>query len=510
MKFITTGNMKELERLTAESGVGYYGMMERAGQGAAKRIASRWAADGKRVTVLCGRGNNAGDGLVCARELAACGAVVTVCFTQGEMKTEDARRALANLNARSDITYLSGISEAAVQNCDILVDAVFGTGFHGEPAPEMADLFALANACGAKKAALDIPSGVEADTGRFSSCIRADLCIAFAGPKPAHLVNWATQYAAETVYQEIGAPPEVLRAFPGFCEAVDDRMAASLLPLRRPTDHKGSHGRLLLVAGSRRFPGAACLAASASLRTGVGYTQLASTEFVCGTVAQRNYETIYAPCEATPEGGVSAKAVPAILEAARKSDAVAAGCGLTDCPDTREIILALLRECECPLILDADGLNVLRGDLEPLRQAKAPVLLTPHPGEFSRLTGMNMVDIENSRYDLGETEIGRLNSIALLLKGPVTAIHSAAGDRFSFRGTEGLAKGGSGDVLTGVIGGLAAAGLPLADAAALGAYLHGSAAEKAAAMFTPRAMLPSSIPAYIPGVYRWLSTRAGA
>ena len=494
-RFVTAAGMKELEARAAAAGVSHREMMEAAGQSAAAILAERWPMEGRRVLVLCGRGNNGGDGFVAARSLAGRGARVVAALVQGPPAAGEAAWAFSLLPPEVELLHGPEAAAARCREAELIVDAVFGTGFRGSVPEELRPLFRAARESGAPAAALDLPSGVEADSGRWEDCIPAELTVAFGARKPAHLVNRSGEYTRETALGSIGAPREAEEAFPGWLSALDFPWALEERPRRSHTGHKGENGRLLLVAGSRLYPGAALLAAAAALGSGVGYVRLASVEKVLAAAAVRSPEAIHLPCRETPEGALSRESVPALLAAAEGSDAVALGCGMTPGPDTLAIVEALLGQGK-PLLLDADALNVLAGRTELLKKAACPVLITPHPGEYARLAGLDPRQVGNDPFSREYTMAKDLG-ITVLLKGYVTSVTGPSGSRvYHFGGCDGLAKGGSGDVLAGLLGGLLARGLSPERAAAWGAWLHGRAARLAAADHSRDAMLPSMLPGY--------------
>lgn len=506
MRFVTTAKMKEYEAHVAASGVGYRQMMEQAGQAAAEAVMERWPPKGRKILVLCGKGNNGGDGFVAARRLSEEGAAVVVALVCGQPATPDSRSAFEALPP--GVTVVEGGAAAAAgcyAGAELFLDGIFGTGFTGAVPEEFLPLFRAVEQkrkqSGAPVAALDIPSGVEADTGKWQSCIPADLTVTFGGYKPAHLVNWAAEYAGEIVVRSIGESEETKESFPGWLEAIDRDWFRRNRPRRSHTGHKGDNGRLLLVAGSRQFPGAAALAASAAVRSGVGYVRLAAVPQVCDLVAARCPEVIYTPCPRGERGGVSGEkeGISRILGAAQGADAIAVGCGLLPGPDTRAIVRELLRQPK-PLLLDAGALTALAEESDPmglLWGASCPVVITPHPGEFARLTGGNPGEIGNNPFSDTYT-MAKDTGITVLLKGAITGVTGPDGTRrYHFGGCDGLAKGGSGDVLTGIIGGLLARGLDPERAALCGAWLHGEAARLCAADWSRDAMLPSQLPEYM-------------
>ena len=545
MRFVTAAGMKRLERALADTGVSYQAMMEAAGRSAAGAIRQRWPVEGRRVLVLCGKGNNGGDGFVAARYLAKAGAAVTVALLCGRPATPESAAAFAQLPPGVAVTEELPRVQALLAGRDapgLVIDAVFGTGFTGEVPEALVPVLDAARRrkrAGVPVAALDLPSGVEADTGRDGGCVPADLTVAFGAVKPAHLVNWAGEYAGEVVLGEIGLTPAVAGAFDGWEEAIDSRWAAEHRPRRSHTGHKGSNGRLLVVAGCRKYPGAAVLATLAASRSGAGYVQLASTARVGKIAACHCAEAIHLPLDKEAQGGISGGEdnLAAIQKAAQSADTIAIGCGMEPGEDTRAILQALLRQPK-PLVVDAGAITALAGTGEALallQSAACPVVLTPHPGEYARLTGQapekkNLYSqpsdavrpglfpsccvknplpclhhpAVNTGYNPFDREytIAKEAGVTLLLKGWATVVTGPDGRRrWSFAGCDGLAKGGSGDVLTGIIGGLLARGMAPEEAALWGAWLHGEAARLCAGEHSRDAMLPSQLPGYFGRVF---------
>ena len=349
---------------------------------------------------------------------------------------------------------------------------------------------------GTPVAALDLPSGVNGDTGEYESCIPADLTVAMGAVKPAHLVNWAGEYMKELALGEIGAHPRVEDAFSGWQEALELYHVRRFLPRRSHTGHKGQNGRLLLIAGCRQYPGAAVLATAAAARSGAGYVRLASIPGAVKIVAARCPEAIYTLCKKNSQGGIAGgeENLSLLLGAAQGADAIAIGCGMEPGPDTLALVKALLRQ-EKPLLLDAGALTALAVEPEPLsllENAACPVVITPHPGEYARLTG---VPVGNNPFSPEYTRTESIG-ITVLWKGYITGITGPEGKLWHFGGCDGLAKGGSGDVLTGLIGGLLAQGASPFGAAVAGAWLHGRAAQLCARDHTRRAMVPSQLMEY--------------
>ena len=493
MDFVTAATMKELELRANSEGVSYDAMMVGAGNKAADIILGRFSVARQRVLVLCGKGNNGGDGFVVAQRLFKAGGRVTVLLWQGQPATDTAQNAFKALSSQVRVVDASLLddkkllAELEQEPPALLVDALYGAGYRGGVSPRDAALFHSGAFEQKRTVALDLPSGVEADTGKYTTCLPCALCVAMGYYKPAHLMHWSKQYAMETV---IATFPLTSNTTGCVFHAIGPEDAPAP---RIPWSHKGTNGRLGLICGSRQFPGAAILAASSALRAGVGYVRLISTQHVCDVVASHLPEVIYTPCKEDNTGALDAADITKILAAADSCDALVIGCGLTQSPSISVVLKAVLTQKELPVILDADALNCMAQEQELLKQSRCRLLVTPHPGEFSRLFGVHIHDIEHNACALAQTNADDYN-ITVLLKGPMTVISAPnAPLAASFGGNSGLAKGGSGDVLAGILGAMAARGLKFPQAAYAGAWLHGEAARLACAEKGENAMLPSDV-----------------
>lgn len=492
MKFATVAAIRYIEEQLNQTGVTFARMMTEAGEQAAQLMREQFDFTGKRVTVLCGRGNNGGDGFVVADRLHQLGAQVTVLLWRGEPTSLTAAAALAALSPDVPVVTQKSGQLSQLLAADYLVDGLYGVGFSGDATPEDRELFRQCAQSRAVKIALDLPSGVEGDSGRFSAFLAADYTIAMSVYKAAHLVSWAPSLCGKILLAETSIT-RFAQESGMLLHTLEPEMCA--LPPRLPWGHKGDNGRLAVVCGSRAFTGAAVLACGAALRSGVGYVHLLSTAEVCGAVSAQLPEVIYTQLPENEEGGIAREAAPQIVQAANRCTAVLFGCGLGDTPDTAALLDTLLEDCQRPLLLDADGLRALRG--QPERLTGHIVVATPHYGEFLQLAHRH-IDECNGDCTLAGARLSAQTGIALLLKGAVTAIFRGKRQPvFSFLGNDGLAKGGSGDVLAGVIASLLAQRATPEQAALTGAWLHGSAANLAAEDLGMRSMLPSDLIDYL-------------
>ena len=493
---------------------------------------------GTRPLVVCGKGNNGGDGFVVARLLLARGAKPD-CALLGN-SAELSGDALANYQRLNDAGFPvrevsegdcprmgtvpkteRGLSphgdrpqnsiESLFQNRKIIVDAIFGTGLTRAPSGLAAEVITLINRSGAYVVSVDLPSGLNSDTGvPYEPTVRADLTVTMALPKLGLWLYPGREYAGTVEVADIGIPdrdcPQGFPAGnPGTVPKADDERTflldaahiRAVLPRRRPDGHKGTFGTALIIAGSRGFSGAACLAGSAAVRSGCGLVHLAVPAGIIDAVASNVLEAVKTPLPQTESAALSPAALESILELSVGSEAVAIGPGIGTDHRTRDLELAFLAEVERPVVIDADGINNLTGHLALLARVKAPLLLTPHPGEFSRLTELKPDEINADRIGVSR-RFATEHKVVLVLKGASTVIAAPDGRVFvNPTGNSGLASGGTGDVLTGLIVGLMAQGMSPLDAACAGVFLHGLAADIAVQSLTEYCLAAGDLPGYL-------------
>ena len=504
---LTGAEMRALDaRAIATLGIPGRRLMEAAGAGAARvveRLLGR--ARGRRVVVLCGKGHNGGDGVVVARHLRARGVRVQV-FLAGRRAELGGDAAWAAGRWRGGVQELAGAPgpgvARALAGADVIVDGLLGTGAAGAPRPGVAALVEMVNAAGRPVVALDLPSGLSADDGALPGpAVRADVTATFAGWKRGLLLHPGAARAGRVEVVPIGVPAEeVARGIETFLlEAADVRAS---LPPRARDAHKGAFGHVLVVAGSLGKTGAAGLAGLAALRTGAGLCTVATAASQQPVVAGLAMELMTEPLPETGAGSVAARARGRILELAERMDALVLGPGLGLDADTQALARALVAEVPRPMVVDADALTALAGHLPTLRQAPAPRLLTPHPGEMARLLGASAATVQADRLETARA-FARTHRVWLVLKGAGSVIGGPDGRVFvNPTGNPGMAKGGSGDVLSGMAAALL--GRSLAPLAALQAavFLHGRAGDLAAEAAGPESMLASDIVAAIGGALR--------
>ncbi len=497
MKLFTKSEMQALESASAAQGVPLSQLMEAAGEALAQEVKKRCPSL-SRAVLLCGKGNNGGDGFVCARLLARAGVSCTVILVQGPPTASLAREAFDKMPGQVAVIDESGgparVKEALAFG-DAILDCVFGFGFCGQLPPDIAALFAYVNSLPGFRLSGDLPSGVECDTGRAAACsFRAQATVAFTAGKPAHWCYPAKEYCGQVVIRQVGVPQALLDASGTQAALADNSLAKQALRPLNPQANKGTHGRLLLVAGSYGMAGACVMAARGALRCGVGLLDIFAEKAVYPILAAAAPEAVFTVYDASDPGSLRQK----LEKALDLSTACAMGCGLGELAQT--VCPPVLEACRVPLLLDADALNFCARSGFPLRTLSQPLVLTPHPGEMARLTGRSISDIQAGRIEAALSYAESAGAV-VLLKGAGTVIASPQG-RLTINptGNPGMAKGGSGDVLAGVAGALLAQGIPAYEAAAAGAYLHGLAGDLCQEKLSARSMLPTDLIQALPEI----------
>ncbi len=498
---------KEIEEIAVKNGVEHIELMTRAGTAAAKFAAEQYGADRKSVAVVCGRGHNGGDGFVAARALAKSGAKVRVLLTHGYPTEGDDIDLFGRAERAGIKCLLFNVEEdreeffKTINIADIIIDAVCGTGFSGELDENLKKIFACINAARAKVIAIDLPSGVYADTGCVAEgAVKADATVTFTTRKPCHVIYPALEHCGKVYTADIGIDVKSIPVSDAALEITDFQSSRLCFNPRRNNTHKGDYGTLLAICGSESMPGAAVLAIKAAVRCGAGLIRCVVPEKCMGIVASNVPEATYLPIESDCSL-LSESDRTQIIEALKKSTACLVGCGMGQSRRTAEILKTVLENAEIPLLLDADALNCLAEQPELLKNRKSEIIITPHPGEMARLTGKSASDVQSSRLETACC-FGRDYGVTVVLKGANTIISMADGRLFvNTTGNPGMAKGGSGDVLAGIISSLLAQRMYLADAVSCGVYIHGECGDRSAKKYSVTAMTPSDIIEMIPSLF---------
>ncbi|MFZ2949077.1 MAG: NAD(P)H-hydrate dehydratase [Desulfuromonadaceae bacterium] len=487
MKVITAHAMQELDRrATSEYGIPGAQLMERAGRCCAEEIIAGFGQNGSAV-VMAGKGNNGGDGYVIARLLGQKGWSVKVIILADRLQiTGDAAANLGKL-PDSVVSFcpregqLSALHREEIFQADVIVDALLGTGLCSTVSGVYLEAVNLMNASSRPVVAVDIPSGIDGTTGRvLGNAVRAYLTVTFACAKLGHVLHPGAEHGGRLVVADIGIPRQLMEAASGYDFLNEDTMRP-MLRRRDRQAHKGQFGHCLVIAGSTGKTGAAALAANSAVRAGSGLVTLAAAESIHSILEIKTTEVMTAPLPDSGDGFLTNSAFPAIEKLLAGKDAVAIGPGLDRHPGTYALVRNLVESVALPLVIDADGLNALAEDMAVLERKKSrQVILTPHPGEMSRLTGSSIPDVEAVRISAAQ-DFARSYGVFLVLKGARTIIASPDGTAaINGSGNPGMASGGMGDVLTGIIVSLLGQGYAAWDACRLGVFIHGFAADMVA------------------------------
>ncbi len=480
--------MREVDRAAIEDyGIPSLVLMENAAIGVADAIAERFPAASSAL-IVCGPGNNGGDGLALARHLDIRGYRVRVVLATGGGEPRGDAGIQLRICRRQGLEIdepREGEPPAALlarhRDCDLVVDALFGTGLARPLEGAFAGLVEAINGIAAPRVAIDLPSGLSGSSAAAPGPrVSADLTVTFAAPKLAHVFPPAAEFVGEVVVTDLGIPRELLARAESDLELLSAEELAPALAPRRRGAHKGDYGHVLVVAGSPGKAGAAVLAARGAVRSGAGLVTVAVPESVMGVVDAASVESMSQPLPVTGAGALADEAVAAVLSTVGDKDALALGPGLGQAPETARSIRRIALETSLPLVLDADGLNAFVGAVASLAERRGETVLTPHPGELARLLGVTTAEVVADRIGAAR-RAAELSGAIVALKGHLTLVADPLGGvAVNPTGNPGMATGGSGDVLTGMIAALAGQGMGAALAARLGVFLHGLAGDLAA------------------------------
>ncbi|MDD5724106.1 MAG: NAD(P)H-hydrate dehydratase [Syntrophales bacterium] len=482
MKVSSVAQMRELDRTAIERfGIQDELLMENAGLAVCGAIQSEIGVEGRRFVVFCGVGNNGGDGFVIARKVHSNGGQVGV-YILGDRKrfTGCAAMNLASIERLSiQVEELRDAASvrAAVSDSDAIIDAIFGTGLAREVEGFHREVIDLINAAGKPVFSVDIPSGVNGDTGMIMGvAVKADCTVTFGLPKVGNMLFPGYGLCGKLYVSHISFPPSHYN---------DDSLQVEInvppqIPPRGAEGHKGDFGDVLFIAGAAGYFGAPYFAAFSFLKAGGGYSRLASPRSITPYLAVRGSEIVFVPQEETLSGSIALKNKAALLELSRKVDMAVLGPGLSLDEETQELARGLARGIERPLLIDGDGITALCSDLQIIKERKAVTILTPHLGELSRITGIGVEEIRANRIEILQGAASDLQVI-IVMKGAHSLIGYPDGRVFiNLSGNSGMATAGSGDVLTGTIAAMFGLGLPIEDAVRKGVFIHGFAGDLAA------------------------------
>jgi ADP-dependent NAD(P)H-hydrate dehydratase / NAD(P)H-hydrate epimerase len=513
MIVVTAEEMREIDRLTIEKyGVPSLTLMERAGEAVTQTILKCCERDAKKgVLIVAGKGNNGGDGLVVARLLKKkrIPCEVALLARQNELSPDAAHNLRAYLKLKGKVTEISTerleVLSERIGNNSVIVDAILGTGIKSEVRGLFAETIMLINATDIPVVAVDIPSGLDTDKGvPLGIAIQAKLTVALAFPKLGEVVYPGVKYSGELAVADIGIDERAVAEVAPRTEILERETIRWLVPRREPDTHKGTYGHVLVIAGSRGKTGAAMLSSRAALRSGAGLVTLAAPRSLNDIFAGALVEVM---TELLRDAGEEIEPLSddewrCLLE--RKS-ALLFGPGIGVTPATQNILRWLLRNLDMPWVIDADGLNNMALEIDRLRHAKVPPVLTPHPGEMARLTGKSTAEINANRVEIARS-FAVEHRCHLVLKGARTVIAMPDGKiSINPTGNPGMASAGMGDVLAGMLAALLGQGIRPEDALKLGVYLHGFVGDTVAETKGQIGMIASDVIEGLPSGLRALS-----
>ena len=509
MKIVSAAEMREIDRVTSERfGVASLTLMENAGTAVADFVLSAYP-NTRKIAVIGGKGNNGGDGFVAARRLAEAGREVRVLLLadpaelRGDAAEMFKKMGLPAVLAKSHEELLV-VRERVLRGAELIVDAVLGTGFRPPVSGIYAEAIAVMNASGLPVVAVDIPSGADADAmgSQTGAVACANAIVTFTAPRPAHVFGALTD--GPIVIAPIGSPEEAVTSSLHL-SLITPRETAELARPRPKEANKGSFGHVLVVGGSLGKAGAAAMAGMSALRSGAGLATVATPKSVLSTVAGFHPELMTEPCEETEAGTMSLRALEyAHMDNLVKGKTVLAiGPGISRHAETTEFVRTVVQKYSVPMVLDADGLNAFEGTAQKLDGKGRVLVITPHPGEMARLTGLSIQQVQQDRVGISRT-FAREHSVIVVLKGHRTLVAQPDGQVWvNTTGNPGMATGGTGDVLTGMVAGMIAQNTQRPREAVTGAvYLHGLAGDIACETMGEQSLVATDLIKALPEAFR--------
>ncbi len=500
MKISSVSQMRDLDRGAIEKfGIEDKLLMENAGLAMFGVIQSKLGVRGKKFAVFCGVGNNGGDGCVVARKLHSNGGDVKVFIVGDRKRFTGSAKMNFDIVKKLPVEIIEIVDADAVKTCvldsDGIVDAIFGTGLARDVEGLYRDVIEVINDSGKPVFSVDIPSGVNGDTGMImGAAVKADYTVTFGLPKVGNMLFPGYALCGKLYVTHISFPPS---------HHNDDSIKVEInitpeIPPRGADVHKGDLGDVLFIAGAAGYFGAPYFAAFSFMKAGGGYARLASPRSITPFIAGRGSEIVFIPQEETVSGSIAFKNKDALLGLSEKVDMVVLGPGLSLDEETQELVRELARDITKPLLIDGDGITAMCGDLQILRERTAPAILTPHLGEMSRITGVDVKEIQADRIGVLQNASRDLNAI-IVMKGAHSLTGYPDGRIFiNLSGNPGMATAGSGDVLTGTIAAMFGLGLPVEDAVRKGVFIHGVSGDLAAECEGEDGMTAQDIMDYLP------------
>ncbi len=484
MRILTANQIRQVEEKAFKAEFTEEGLMKCAGTACFNAMIKKYGEGmkNKKTAVFCGNGKNAGDGFVIADLLCENGfdAVIVIADKQPELK--------------EPVLYFDNAVKNGVKvidftdydfSCDYIVDCLFGIGFKGEPRAPFDRVITAINESGAVVVSVDTPSGTNATTGEAVLAVRADYTVAISTLKYAHILPPANEYCGDVTTVNIGIPEKYYDS--GSAETITSSYVKSCFPPRQKNSHKGTFGRQLNICGSYLMPGAAVICAEAALKTGVGLLKCAFPKSIYPVMTARLIQPIFKPLCENESKTLSIGCVNDIFDELKWADSVALGCGLGNNDDIQVTVGQVIKTSEVPVVLDADGINAVAPFIDIIKDKKAPLVITPHPAEMARLIGESTEYVQANRIDIARA-FAKDNDCVVVLKGADTVVTDGTAVRVNTTGNPGMAMGGTGDMLTGMIASFIAQGMIPFDASQCAVYIHGLCGDITADELSQRGM----------------------
>lgn len=452
------------------------------------------------VAILCGKGNNGGDGFAIARHLFNKGCNVNVFLTSGEPASGDSRTNY-DICKKIGIKITDYTNDCDFKCYDLIVDAIFGTGFSGVVKEECAIVIGKINESKSFVLSVDVPSGIYSENGEISNvCVNADVTVTFGAYKTGLLMYPAADFAGDVVVVDISIPDAAFEKINSNINTIDNKLFADNMPKRKNNSHKGDYGKLLVIAGSKGLSGAAYLCSQSAMLSGSGLVTLAIPECINDVLEAKTTEVMTLPLPYV-DGHIAKEAFEVIKSMLNKVDAVLIGPGLGVSEDSVEVVKKLIAESKVPLIIDADAINCLKGKTELLKNKQCDVILTPHTVEFSRLSGLSIDEIEQDRLAISK-DFAMEYGVTVILKGNHTIVTGTDGMQYiNMTGNPALATGGSGDVLAGIVSSYVGRNVPMCTSSAMAVYIHGICGDIASEIYCQESVMAGNVMECIPKAY---------
>ncbi len=500
---LTSDQMKKAEQQAVDLGMSWLRLMENAGSAAAKEIRNSFSLENRKVVIVCGKGNNGGDGYVIARKLLEDNAQIKI-ISIGAPSTQSAKEMASKAESLGikaiNFQKYETLCCQYIFDADIVIDAIFGTGFKGTPDTIYCSAINAINSSNAVKISIDIPSGMECDTGVLNEIfVKPDMTVTFAAYKLCHLLYPSNEFCGNVVISSIGMPNEAFNGIKPALSVIDKKYIASLLPTRSINAHKGTCGTAGLYVGSKGFAGAAAFSSKAAVKSGVGIVNAIVPDNIYSIIATLVPEAIFTVLDDTEN--VSHTNSQTICRAINNSTSALIGCGLGQSESAKYNCIEVIKNCNVPLVIDADGINVLRDSIDLIKQYKSEVIITPHPKEAARLLKCTVDEVQSNRLESAK-RLSDITGATIVLKGAHTIIYTPDNEGFVVcDGNPGMATAGTGDVLSGMAVAFLAQGMSAKNAAIIAVKLHAMAGDIAVKSTSLLSLTPTDMIDTLPDLY---------